>query len=174
MSTAEAPHRPAPSAEPTIPRGWAALIGVLGVAAAPAAGQLIAGLLSPASSPYLAVGDGVIRLAPHALVEFAKATFGTADKPVLLAGMAVVLAAVAALAGLASRRKAGPGVVVIGVLGVLGLAAVMFAPSFAPLDVLAPTVALVVGIGAFRWLHGLALRAADAPEQPERAGGVSR
>jgi hypothetical protein len=130
----------------------------MAVAAALAAGQLVAGLVAPASSPYLAVGDTVVRLSPHWLTEFAKATFGTADKPVLLAGMAVVIVTVAALAGLASRRHPGPGVVVVIVLGVAGVAAVMYAPAFAPLDMLAPTVSLGVGVGVLRWLHRLARR----------------
>ena len=74
--------------------------------------------VAPASSPFLAVGDAVVRFSPHWLTEFAKATFGTADKPVLLAGMAVVIACIAALAGLASRRHPGPGDRVVIVLGV--------------------------------------------------------
>ncbi|WP_246106373.1 molybdopterin-dependent oxidoreductase [Pseudonocardia kunmingensis] len=172
MSTTEAPQRPEPGAAPRIPRGWAALVGVLSVAAALAAGQLVAGLLSPASSPYLAVGDTVIRFSPQWLTEFAKAAFGTADKPVLLAGMAVVIAVVAALAGLASRRRPGPGVVVVAVLGVLGFVAVLFAPVFAPVDVLAPTAALVVGVGVFRWLHARALPSTAGPA--EASGGLTR
>src|SRR5690606_13466198 len=117
------------------------LVGVLSVAAAIAAGQLVAGVIAPASSPYLAVGDAVVRLAPQGLVEFAKAAFGTADKPVLLVGTGLVTAVVAAAGGLASRRSPVPGVVVVIVLGVLGFAAVLFQPTFAPLDVLAPTAA---------------------------------
>jgi DMSO/TMAO reductase YedYZ molybdopterin-dependent catalytic subunit len=57
---------------------------------------------------------------------------------------------------------------------VLGFAAVLFAPTFAPFDVLAPTAALVVGIGTFRGLHTLALRSAESPGEPERAGGLTR
>ncbi|WP_425469144.1 molybdopterin-dependent oxidoreductase [Pseudonocardia hierapolitana] len=174
MSITEAPDRAGEPAAPTIPRGWAALVGVLAVAAAVAAGQLVAGLLSPASSPYLAVGDAVVRLSPHWLVEFAKAAFGTADKPVLLAGMAVVIAGLAALAGIASRRHPGPGIAVVVALGVLGLGAVMFEPSFSPLDMLAPTVSLVVGVAVLRWLHGLALAAADRPGEAVRPADVSR
>jgi DMSO/TMAO reductase YedYZ molybdopterin-dependent catalytic subunit len=176
VSTAEAPHRFEPSAAPEIPRGWAVLVGVLSVAAALAAGQLVAGLVAPASAPYLAVGDTVVRLSPHWLTEFAKATFGTADKPVLLAGMAVVIAAVAAIAGLASRRSPGPAVAVLIVLGGLGAAAVVSAPTFAPLDILAPASALAVGVGAIRWLHRLALAAAEQPDDPasERPGGLTR
>jgi DMSO/TMAO reductase YedYZ molybdopterin-dependent catalytic subunit len=175
MSTAEAPDRPAPTAAQGIPLAWAALVGVLSVGAALAAGQLVAGLVSPASSPYLAVGDTVVRLSPHWLTEFAKAAFGTADKPVLLAGMAVVIAVVAALAGIASYRHPGPGIAVVSGLGVLGLGAVMFAPNFAPLDMLAPTAALVVGVWVIRWLHGLALAAAQHSDSPsERVEGLTR
>jgi DMSO/TMAO reductase YedYZ molybdopterin-dependent catalytic subunit len=172
VSTTEAPHRAGEPTAPAIPRGWAALVGVLAVAAAVAAGQLLAGLVAPASSPYLAVGDAVVRLSPHWLTEFAKATFGTADKPVLLAGMGVVILGLAALAGLASRRHPGPGIALVIVLGVVGLGAVMFQPAFAPLDMLAPTASLVVGVAVFRWLHGLALAPSDrSPVQP---GGLSR
>lgn len=174
MDTAEAPHRSGPSVAPVIPRGWAALVGVLAVAAAVAAGQLVAGLVAPASSPYLAVGDTVVRLSPHWLTEFAKATFGTADKAVLLAGMGVVIVGLAALAGLASRRHPGPAVGVVVVLGVLGLGAVMFQPAFAPLDMLAPTASLVVGVAVVRWLHGLALAAVDRSDGPAKLGGLSR
>jgi DMSO/TMAO reductase YedYZ molybdopterin-dependent catalytic subunit len=172
VSTTEAPHRAGEPAAPAIPRGWAALVGVLAVAAAVAAGQLIAGLVAPASSPYLAVGDAVVRLSPHWLTEFAKATFGTADKPVLLAGMGMVIVGLAALAGLASRRYPGPGIALVIVLGVVGLGAVMFQPAFAPLDMLAPTASLVVGIAVFRWLHGLALAPSDRP--PAHPGGLTR
>ena len=170
-TTTEAPTR----AEP-IPRGWAALGGVLAVGAAVAAGQLVAGVVGPASSPFVAVGDAVVRLAPQWLVEFAKAAFGTADKPVLLAGIAVVLAGVAAVAGLASRRQPGALVGTVVVLGTLGLGAVMFAPSFSPLDVLAPTAALVVGVAVARWLHGLAAGAVrgDGPADPGRRAVVVR
>ena len=170
MSTTEAPHRPESSAGPGIGSGWAVLVGVLSVGAALAAGHLVAGLVSPASSPFLAVGDTVIRFSPQWLTEFAKAAFGTADKPVLLSGMAVVIAAVAALAGLASRRRPGPGLAVVAVLGLLGVAAVLSAPVFAPLDLLAPAVSLVTGIGVLRRLHALALRTAAGPAEAVRPG----
>jgi DMSO/TMAO reductase YedYZ molybdopterin-dependent catalytic subunit len=170
VSTTEAPRRAEGPAAPEIPSGWAALVGVLSVAAAVAAGQLVAGLVAPASSPYLAVGDAVVRLAPQGLVEFAKAAFGTADKPVLLAGTGLVTAVVAAAGGLASRRSPVPGVVVVIVLGVLGFAAVLFQPTFAPLDVLAPTAALVVGVAVMRKLHALALDAAQGPDAPGDPG----
>ncbi|MGD9531073.1 molybdopterin-dependent oxidoreductase [Pseudonocardia sp.] len=159
--------------EPAIPPGPAVVIGMLALAAALGVGHLVAGLVSPASSPFLAVGDTVIRFSPQWLTEFAKATFGLADKPVLLAGIAVVSAAIAAAAGLASRRRAAVGLVVVAVLGVLGLAAVGFAPVFGPRDLAAPVAALATGLLVFSGLHALAVRA-HRPDGTDRRAGPSR
>lgn len=173
MSTTAAPPEtsPADHGRPgAIPSALAALIGLLSVAAALGAGHLVA-LPAPGSSPFLAVGDTVIRFSPQWLTEFAKTTFGTADKPLLLGGMAVVIAIVAAVAGLLSRRSVRPGLTLVVVLGVVGLVVVIFAPTFGPLSVLAPIASIVAGVGSFRWLHRLARRAAAV-----RSGGpeVSR
>jgi DMSO/TMAO reductase YedYZ molybdopterin-dependent catalytic subunit len=167
-------HWPGRVREPAVAPASAALVGLVSVGAAIAAGHLVAGIVSPPSSPYLAVGDAVVRLAPHGLVEFAKSAFGTADKPVLLAGMAVVIAVVAAAAGLASRRSPKPGVAVVVGLGLLGFAAVAAVPTFAPLDLLAPIAAIVVGVVVMRWLHRLALQAAAPDATAGDALGVPR
>ena len=172
MSTTAAPPKSSIPTPTAIPRGFAALIGLLAVGAALAFGHLVAALISPSSSPYLAVGDTVIRFSPEPLTEFAKVTFGTNDKPILLSGIAVVIAIVAALAGLASRRDPRPGLVTIVVLGALGFAAVAIAPVFSPLDLIAPLVSIVAGVLSFRWLYSLARRAYTQVTAP--AGGVSR
>ena len=173
MSTIAARSEPTPQQGTGIPRVVAALIGVLAVGAALGFGHLVAGVVSPASSPFLAVGDTVIRFSPQFLTEFAKSTFGLADKPILLTGMAVVIAAVAAVAGLASRRRSGPGLAVVAALGMLGLAAVVFAPVFAPLDLVAPVAAPAVGLVVFVGLHTLAMRAGtDGGGEP--GAGLSR
>ena len=65
-------------------RPIAATIGVLAVWAALGVGHLTAGLVSSVSSPLFAVGDAVVRLSPEPLIEFAKTTFGTEDKLVLV------------------------------------------------------------------------------------------
>ncbi|MCX6462154.1 MAG: molybdopterin-dependent oxidoreductase [Pseudonocardiales bacterium] len=162
-------HPGAPTRSDRVPARPAALIGVLAVAAALGAGHLVAALLSPASSPFLAVGDATVRLAPPWLVEFAKSTFGTADKPVLIAGMAVVLLAAAAGAGLLARERTAPATAVVVVLGLLGLAAVVTSPSFGPADLVAPAVAIGVGVLVLRRLHALAL-----PGPAPRRGGLTR
>lgn len=165
------------SAEVVLPRWTAALVGVVSVAAAVGAGHLAAAFVAPAASPPLAVGGAVVRLAPLPLVEFATSTFGTADKPVLLTGVAVLLVAVAALAGLAARRRAGPAVAVVVVLGLLAGAAAVTAPSFAQLDLLPSLVATVTGVLAVQALHRRALADAAGPAaagpaaaEPDAAG----
>ena len=181
MSTiSTAPGRTEPGVR-GIPPGFASVLGVLAVGAAVGVGQLVAALVSPASSPVLAVGNAVINYSPEPLTEFAKTHFGTNDKPILLSGMAVVITAVAAAGGLASRRFPRPGVVTVIVLGLAGLLAVVAATVFSPLDVIAPLVSLGVGLVVFRRLHGLALRVyqplpeAGGPgtEPPEAAGESS-
>ncbi|CCH35305.1 molybdopterin-dependent oxidoreductase [Actinosynnema sp. NPDC047251] len=143
-------------------RWTAALIGLLGVAAALAAGHLVAGLVGPTASPFLAVGNTAIDFTPTPLKDFAVRTFGTYDKLVLLVGMAVVIAAVAVVAGLLSRTSPLPGTILATALGALGVAAVLYRPDLGQLAVLAPVAAGVVGVLVFRWLH----RAASAPSAP--------
>jgi len=145
--------------EHRLPRFLAAGIGILAVAAAVAVGHLVAAFTGAGSSPFLAVGDTVIRFSPQFLTEFAKTTFGTADKPVLLGGMAVVILAAAVVAGLLARRRPGPGLVAVVALGLLGLVTVVAAPTFRALDLLAPLAALLVGPAVFLGLHRLARRA---------------
>ncbi|WP_123745157.1 molybdopterin-dependent oxidoreductase [Saccharothrix texasensis] len=142
-------------------RATAALIGILGVAAALAAGHLVAGVVGPSASPFLAVGNTAIDLAPSALKDFAVRTFGTYDKLVLLLGMAVVLLVAAVAAGLLSRRSPLPGTVLAVVLGLLGVGAALHRPDLGQLGVLAPVAALVAGVVVFRWLHAKALDPID-------------
>ncbi|GAA1875785.1 molybdopterin-dependent oxidoreductase [Pseudonocardia ailaonensis] len=135
-------------------------------------GSLVAGLVTPSSSPFLAVGDTVIRLSPQVLTEFAKTTFGTADKPVLLGGMAVVIALVGAVAGLVSRRRPGPGLTVVAVLGLLGVGAVAAAPTVNAAAFVAPLAALVAGLASFAGLHRVA-RSANGEAPTDGSGGDS-
>ncbi|MEJ2856545.1 MULTISPECIES: molybdopterin-dependent oxidoreductase [unclassified Saccharothrix] len=139
-------------------RWTAALVGIVSVVAALAAGHLVAALVGPSASPFLAVGNTFIDLTPSPLKDFAVRTFGTYDKLVLLIGMAVVIAALAIAAGLLSRRSPTPGTVLAAALGVVGVAAVLYRPDLGQLGLLAPLAAGAVGIGVFRWLHAEAQR----------------
>jgi DMSO/TMAO reductase YedYZ molybdopterin-dependent catalytic subunit len=150
-------------------RPLAATIGMLAVWAALGTGHLTAGLISTASSPFLAVGDAVVRLSPEPLTEFAKTTFGTDDKLVLLAAMFVVITLVGAAAGLVSRTRPKHGIGTLAAMGGLAAAAVWFAPVYAELDLVAPLIAMLAGIGAFRWLHHLGLRVRQPAQDAEDA-----
>ncbi|MFI5605679.1 molybdopterin-dependent oxidoreductase [Amycolatopsis sp. NPDC051903] len=123
--------------------------GVLALAAALAAGHLVAAFIDPGASPYLAVGGAAIDLTPLPLKDFAVRTFGTHDKQVLLGGMAVVLVVAAALAGVLSARRPWPGAAIVAVFGLAGVAAVATRPSLPLVAVLAPITSLLVGVGVF-------------------------
>jgi len=149
----------------------AALTGLLAVAAALAAGQLVAGLLlEPASSPFFAVGNAAIDRTPNPVKAFAIDQFGTNDKLVLLLGMVVVIAAVAVVAGLVSRRAPLPGLIVVGILGVVGLLAVL-EQAGPGLELLAPVAALLVGLSVFWWLNRRARPVAPGGEDRPSAAG---
>lgn len=158
MSTTADPAPTTSPPRPTIPRTTAALIGVVAAAAAVGVGHLVAAFVAPSSSPFVAVGDAVIRLSPPALTEWAIRTFGESDRLVLLVGISVVIAVIAVVAGLASRSRPGPGFTVVAVLGLVGVAAVLFSPGFTALGLVAPVLALLTGLGAFTWMHSSALR----------------
>src|SRR6478672_10221438 len=85
----ERPGRPA----------WA-LLGVASVALGVASAHLLAAVTVPGRSPLVAVGSLVIDLAPTPVKEAAVAWFGTADKPLLLGGLGLVILVVAAVCGL--------------------------------------------------------------------------
>ncbi|OQO94670.1 molybdopterin-binding protein [Saccharomonospora piscinae] len=155
---------------PRLSRPAAAGCGVLALVAALASGHVVAGFVDGNASPFLAVGNTAIDLSPAWLKDWAVRTFGTADKLVLLGGMAVVLVGVAVVAGLASRRSPRPGTTVVAALGLVGLAAVLARPDLGGLAVLAPLASGLVGVAVFRWLHRLARSAA----MPRAAGGASR
>ena len=103
----DAPDPSEPPGDPFGPGGWA--VGNLGYAVdglvAGATGLLVAEALdvaftlggwvsgnSSGRSPILAVGAAFVDLTPAWLKEWAVASFGTGDKAVLFAGMAIVLA----------------------------------------------------------------------------------
>jgi DMSO/TMAO reductase YedYZ molybdopterin-dependent catalytic subunit len=168
--------QPAPE-ERDLPRAVAVLVGLLSAGAALAFGHLAAGVVAPAASPFFAVADTAIRLSPDWLTEFGKSLGPVLDKLLLQVGIGVAVAVVAVAAGLASRQRRLPGIVVIAGLGVVGLLAVAFAPAFAPINVLPPAVSAVAGLGAFTWLHTLAARIYLSPAgavEPTESGQVSR
>ncbi|MGS2647309.1 molybdopterin-dependent oxidoreductase [Streptosporangium sp. LJ11] len=151
---------------------WAsALIGLVSGAVAVGVSLFAAGLVKPAAFPVVAVGNSVVDLTPAPLKEWAIRTFGESDKTVLLAGILLILAAVAAALGRAAVRDLRYGTAGLAVFGLIGVAAVLTRPGSGPMDVV-PTLA---GVGAamlaLRWLVRRALVPADDPAVSY--GGVS-
>ncbi|MGH3795578.1 MAG: molybdopterin-dependent oxidoreductase [Pseudonocardiaceae bacterium] len=168
-----------PTECPRLSAPVAALTGVLSVAAALGTGHLVAGVVSPPASPFVAVGSAAIDLTPSWLKDFAVRAFGTHDKLVLLLGMAVVIGLAGVAAGLLSRRSRTPGLVLLVVLGAVAVTAVLSRPTAGPLDGLAPLAALIVGGWVFMALHrmGLAGRVPSAegvPAADRAVAGVPR
>lgn len=132
---------------------WAgALAGMVAGAVALGVAQLVAGLLNPAAFPVVAVGNVVVDNTPAWLKEFAINTFGSNDKTVLIAGVLVVLALVAAAIGVLALRRLRYGLVGLGAFGVVGIAAVMTRPGAGVLDVVPTLVGVGVGAWALTWL----------------------
>jgi len=117
------------------------LTGLAGLAVSYLVGQLLAS----GEWPVAAVAEQIIRHAPGPLAERAIDLVGTADKPILVWGIVVVVALVTAVLG----RAASPWVPTIGyiVLAAVGVAAVAAQPGdagLAPLSVAAGFVTWVV------------------------------
>ncbi len=133
---------------------WAAGAGVVAVGTAVVLGELAASLVSPTVSPVTAVGGAVIDVVPSGVKELVISVFGTADKVALLVGMALVIAAFAALSGVLEVRRRFAGVILIAVFGVVGLVAVVSRADLTANAIPVPVLVALVGIALLRWLIG--------------------
>ena len=128
-SGAATPASAAPDAAPPTqswrpPRWWGAVAGLATAAVALGAGQLAAGFAASLKPPVVSVGDRVVDAAPRWLKTFAIDTFGTNDKPALIAGTVMILTALAVLAGiLALRHRLRSGLALVAMFAVVGMIA---------------------------------------------------
>ncbi|MEO7421484.1 MAG: oxidoreductase, partial [Ornithinibacter sp.] len=144
-----------PTAGPRRPRGlWYAAGTLLATAAGAGVGHLVAGLVSPEASPVLAVGSTVIDATPTPVKEFAVATFGTADKPILIGSVAIVTLLVAGAIGLVARSRRTLGLSLVGALALTSVIAAALRPTSTPADLLPGFVTAIVGVLAMGWLLG--------------------
>ncbi len=151
-TTLERPAAAVPDGRPAQPRaGLRALSGVSAAGAAVGVGHLVAALTNPTTSPVLAVGSALIDAAPTPAKEYAVRTFGTADKPILIGSVGVVLLVLAAVVGLVAWRRPRTASVAIGLLGVVGAAAALTRGPVA--DVVPSVLAGVVGVLALQLLR---------------------
>jgi len=111
---------------------YAAAAGVLAVLAALGISELAAGLIAPVPSLVESVADAVIDGAPAPVKDWAIATFGTANKTVLVVGIVVVLAGLGALIGTVGRVRFGPAALALAVLAAIGTGAGLLAVTPGP------------------------------------------
>ncbi|MGH3490632.1 MAG: molybdopterin-dependent oxidoreductase [Actinopolymorphaceae bacterium] len=149
-----------------ISRARGALAGVLAAMAGLAAAELVAGLLGIAETPVVAVGATFIDVIPTPVREFGIELLGTADKPVLIAGIVVVLAGLAAWAGVLATRSRPTGVALLCGLALLGVLAAVTRPGFSAAVLVPSLVAGVVAIGVLGWLLKVYARTAT-PTTPK-------
>lgn len=143
-------------------------MGVLAVVAAVAVGHLVGGLVTPAASPVIAVGNSVRDLTPPAVTEWSIRNLGDAKKALVFVGIGVALLVFGAVAGLVSRRGPWPGMVLAGLVGLVGLLSVADQPNVPAAGLLAPVASTVVGVLAFAWSHTAARRTAAATRETSR------
>jgi DMSO/TMAO reductase YedYZ molybdopterin-dependent catalytic subunit len=162
-----------PTRQHLLPRRLAAagsglLAGTAGVAASEAVTTVIEGV----SSPLLAVANRAVDAAPRPLKELAIATFGTADKAVLIGSVIATVAALAALIGVVGlgRLRAAAGIF-LALSAVAAVAALTDrAATAGPVARMLPVAALVVvGLGSLLVLLR-ALRPLPDVAQPRPAG----
>jgi DMSO/TMAO reductase YedYZ molybdopterin-dependent catalytic subunit len=133
-------------------RVFGALAGLLAAAVALGVAELTAGLVGPASSPVVAVGDVVITLTPEPVKDFAIRTFGQNDKVALVVGTLILLALYALLIGVLALRSRRVGTVGILLFGAIGAYAAATRPAGGMLDAVPALVGAAAGILALNRL----------------------
>src|SRR5688572_13554713 len=121
--------------------------GVVAAVAGVSAGNLLAAVTTPGAAPMVVVGSQVIDWTPTPVKEWAIATFGSADKPILLASVAAGTLAIAAVAGTLAFRRFVLGAVAFGVLGAIAAGMALVRPATAALDAAPSVLTALVAIG---------------------------
>ncbi|WP_067651710.1 molybdopterin-dependent oxidoreductase [Nocardia harenae] len=133
-------------------RAAAALSGVLAAASVLGVGHLVAAVVEPAASPFLATGAAMVDRTPRALKDFAIREFGSSDKLVLFASMAVVMVVLATVAGLLERRFRYAGCGLLVALGLVVVGAALQRPGATALFALPAVLGVLAGVLALRLL----------------------
>ncbi len=131
----------------SLPRWAGAVAGVVTGGVAVTVGMLIAAF-ADRPSPIDAVGSSFIDRTPRWLKNLAIDWFGTNDKTALRVGIVVVLVAVAASLGRASRRGITPLATGMGAFAVVGALSAAERPGSNAWSIVAPLVGAVAGIVA--------------------------
>jgi DMSO/TMAO reductase YedYZ molybdopterin-dependent catalytic subunit len=156
-------------------RGRAAFAGIASAAAGVGAAELTALVLAPRASPLFAAGSLIVDVAPPWLKEAVIGIFGTADKTVIIASVALIVVILAALAGVLEHSSPPSGRVLLAAIGGLGLVAAVTRADASPASAAPSLVAMVVGVLMLAVLIRQSAAIGSAvPTEPEAREGVSR
>ncbi|WP_072688233.1 molybdopterin-dependent oxidoreductase [Rhodococcus marinonascens] len=139
-----------------------ALAGVIAAGVVLGVGELISVLIDPNSSPFLAVGSTTVDRSPAWVREFAIDTYSTNDKTALFVGMAILIAVIAAVAGIVEQPRAPFGSAIFAVLGVVGVYAAIHRPGATWSFAIPTVVGVIAGIVVLRLLTATAQVPAEA------------
>ncbi|PTR37497.1 sulfite oxidase [Rhodococcus sp. OK611] len=129
-----------------------AVSGVIAAGVVLGVGELLSALTGPESSPLFAVGSTTVDRSPAWAREFAITTFGTNDKPALFIGMSVLVAVIAAIAGIVERPSRPYGSAILAGLGLVGMYAAYNRPGASGADAVPTVVGVILGIVVLRLL----------------------
>lgn len=145
-----------------------AVAGLVAAGVALGVAELVAAFVGETSSPVVSVGGTLVDASPVWLKDFAITSFGTNDKPVLLASILAVLVALAAATGMVAVRRPVVGFLGVALLGAVGALAAATRPTAGASDVLPSVLGALAGMAAL----ALLLRRLRAPG--EAVGGAVR
>ncbi|MFG2292798.1 molybdopterin-dependent oxidoreductase [Streptomyces sp. NPDC048603] len=151
-------------------RRLGAVAGLAAGCAGLAVAELVTVLVRPEAGPVTAVGGAVVDRTPTVVKEWAVRQFGTADKAVLLAGIVLLLAGVAAAAGLLALRSRAAGAAVAFGFGLVGAVAALSRPESSALDAV-PSLAGGAAAAGTLFLLATALGRPPPEGWPEDARG---
>ena len=153
---------------------WAwSLAGLVAGAAGLATSYFVATLLGVRHSPVVAVAELVVEVSPGPVVEWAISTLGYYDKPLLVGGILVLLAAAFAVIGLLAARRAWVATLALAVIAGVGVVAV------AVQEAVSPIAYLPLAVGFLTWVLVLEvltrrLRTPRSADREREAPGSSR
>lgn len=155
-------------------RGAASGVAAAGLGVAVA--ELLAAATRPQAGPLVAVGGAVIDATPTPIKEFAVRELGTADKPVLLGTIALVLALFTMAAGILALRRRRYAVLGAAIFGLAGAAAAASRPAAIAYDVVPSLVGAAVAGAALLYLvrrRSAAAAASGSPTADASSAGSS-
>ncbi|MEU5156377.1 molybdopterin-dependent oxidoreductase [Glycomyces sp. NPDC021274] len=136
--------------QPASPRAWAAA-GLLATLAGLAVGHLVAAFAAPRSAPLSALSDTVIAIVPLEVSHWFIDLVGTLDKPLLVLGLAIGVAAAGYGIGRLWRTRPWPARAAIVAFALIGAAAAVTRPGLGAGAAMPSLLAGAVALAGLQW-----------------------